>query len=144
VEEGEKIMRLPPNVTPVENTPINRVFFALNHYISTGDHVGEGIAMEAGDSIIFAILHRPREWEDKDNWERLKARVEELIDERFPVAIQDLGWAPGPSGDQQEFRAWGIRVRRSELDAFAGKITEKPGPKGWGSMRTFLERQGLI
>ena len=120
-----------------QNTPAGRAVFALNYYISTGDHVGEGVAYIKEKSTVLLVAHRPREWEDKDNWERLLARIRELENEKFPcVAIHE--------GGDGEFTFWGIRVLTSELDNFAAKIKEKPGPRGWGSMYTFLERHGLL
>lgn len=31
----------PRRITPLRGTPVNRLFFAINHYVSTGDHFGE-------------------------------------------------------------------------------------------------------
>lgn len=119
-----------------QNQPVNRAFLALNHYISTGDHVGEGVALGEGNKTVLLITWRPREWEDNDNWKRLRARLEELKGEGFALEIREMG-ANG------EFSFAGAVVETSQLDEFATKITERRGPLGWGSMKTFLERNGI-
>jgi len=65
----------------LQGTPINRLFFALNHYISTADHIGEGIALPVGGSRVKILVpYNPRELEDADNFRRLVARTDEIAD----------------------------------------------------------------
>lgn len=127
----------------VANTPINRAIFALNFYISTGDFIGEGVALEQGSHTLLLVLHNPREWEDKDNWERLQARLLVLERERLLVGVRHLGWSPGVNGPQT-FQTNAILVETKHLDDFARAVREKPGPRGWGSLYTFLERHNLL
>jgi hypothetical protein len=37
-----------PTLIPVTNSTFNRLVFAINHYISTGDSIGEGVALVEG------------------------------------------------------------------------------------------------
>ena len=39
----------------VRNTPLNRLYLAINHYISTGDHIGEGISNDLGSHIQMMV-----------------------------------------------------------------------------------------
>jgi hypothetical protein len=120
--------------------PINDAFLALNHYISTGDHVGEGIAMYWHDGrIAFNVPYAPRELEDKDNWTRLEARLHQMqADDDFSVEIQDGGMTPGG------FRVMILLLAEDDVPAFTLALKEKPGPIGWGSMRSFLISKGIL
>ena len=112
-------------------------FIGLQHYMSTADHIGEGVAwLEDGGRIGVGLPYNPRELEDKDNYERLASRLRELKREGFDLTI-DEGVMKG------QFKGASVSVRESDLPALTKKLREAPGALGWGSLYTFLQRHGL-
>jgi hypothetical protein len=39
-------------LSTVTEGPVKDMVFAINHYVSTGDHIGEGVAMEGLDGGV--------------------------------------------------------------------------------------------
>ena len=66
-----------------KNSPEGRAMiqgiFAVNHYISTGDYIGEGAATEDGLYTRLIIPYRTTHAEDFENWNRLEAAILSLI-----------------------------------------------------------------
>jgi len=52
ISKGEKMLKTIRNM----EGPINDLFYAINFYISTGDHIGEGNAAEMEDGQLFVII----------------------------------------------------------------------------------------
>ena len=125
------------HITPLADTPVNRLFFAINHYVSTGDHIGEGVAQDRGGGQVCVLVpFNPRELEDKDNFDRLKARLEQLQQgrnadaPRFTLAYQGQGG---------RFSVWGLTIQSTDCDALADLLVEEPGPLGWGSCKFTID-----
>lgn len=127
----------PIKPTPLRGTPVNRLFFALNHYISTGDHVGEGIALDSAvpGVTIFAVPVNRHMEQDREDWRRLLARLKEIeADEslNLPVRITE-------EGQQGLFDLYLLHVPTPTLDELSRVLREKPGPLGWGSMKATID-----
>jgi len=129
-----------PEIEMHSQGPINDLFLALNYYISTGDHVGEGVAYPLPNGgLAVLIAYAPRELEDADNWRRLEARLEQIRrDESLLLRIEDQGGTPGG------FRGMAVIVALADLPRLTYLLKAAPGPLGWGSMRSFLAQHGLI
>lgn len=119
-----------------DDTPINRAVMGIQHYISTGDYVGEAIVFEArGGEYLIGVPHDPRNPEDLGDWLALRARLDELRDHvRFSVEH---------FGREGRFEHWIVRIHGRDLDRFAGLLREQPGPRGWGSPYETLRAHGL-
>jgi hypothetical protein len=120
------------HITPEEDTPLNRLFFALNYYISTGDRIGEGVALPAGQQggselVKLLIPVNTRMEQDQQDFAALRARLDQLGCE-----LDDLG-------RQGVMHLHGLTVARDEMDALAQKLRAEPGPKGWGSVKETID-----
>jgi hypothetical protein len=126
------------HITQSQQGAINDAMLALNYYISTGDHIGEGVAIPLpSGEIALLIAFAPHELEDADNWNRLEARLIEMHGEGLKLKIEN-------EGQQGIFVMIRLILKELDLPAFTTALKSKPGPLGWGSLYTFLERHGLI
>ena len=115
--------------------PLNRVLHGINHYISTGDLMGEGIAIPFEDKLKIVVLVNTTLPTDVENWCKLKSKLEDISRPAF--VLEGHGITP------PHFDAYTITVAESDLDAFADSLMEKPGPLGWGSTKELIDRYGL-
>lgn len=70
----------PRDIKPQIGTPTNRLFWAINHYVSTGDHIGEGVAQEVGGKLLFLIPVRVAAEQDQRDLAAFRARFDELAE----------------------------------------------------------------
>ena len=128
-----------PPTTVLASGPYKEVFLALNYYISTGDHIGEGQARPLGNGRVHLLIpYAPREREDKENWERLQARLTQIqTQDKLALSVVDLGPASG------NFRVMAIEIAAADVARLAQVLKAKPGPLGWGSLHAFLQQHGL-
>ena len=128
---------------PVTNTALNQLFLAINHYVSTGDHIGEGIALPHSPSQnrpglplptdVLQIL-MPCNTEDKldiSDFEKFKSRFLELQD-TFKTKLEE----GKPNG---KFRLYFFLLRFGDCQALSQALMEKPGPLGWGSPKAIID-----
>lgn len=116
---------------PLTNSPLNALFLAINHYMSTGDHAGEGVSMEAPDDRVLLVLAVNRTLTtDQQDFQKLRARLEELREE-FPFTLKN-------EDDHAVFIIWSLTVRTCDILPLARRLLEAPGPLGWGSMEPLL------
>lgn len=118
------------------DTDASRLMYGLNHYISIGDHIGEGLAYIMGDDLALLVVHNPGNPVDAEDWRRLSARLYELRREvRFQLKYH---------GASPPFEAWNLKLARADVDRFAALLREGPGPLGWGSVYAQLQQLGGI
>lgn len=124
----------PRPITPKQNEPLNRLLFAINHYVSTGDHVGEGIALPTGregdpsrEQLVMIPVNTKME-QDREDFAAFGARLNEL------------GWELEKMGRDGIFEFYALRIREDEMDALAEKLRERPGQEGWGSMKETIDK----
>ena len=117
----------------IMNSPINRVTFAINHYVSTGDHIGEGIAIPEGyNKIRFLIPVNQNLPIDIENWTKLLSKLKEIKSPAF--LLENHGKTP------PHFIVHSILISECDLTVFANALMEKPGNMGWGSPKTIIDR----
>ena len=120
---------------PLQGTPVNRLFFSINHYVSTGDHFGEGLAMDTvPGALAFMIPVNTRMEGDAENFRRLEARIRQLRDhpEEWPVRLTD-------EGRQGLYHIYALHVPAPLVEPLAAKLREEPGPLGWGSPKKIID-----
>lgn len=124
-----------PDLIPITGTPLNRLFFAINHYVSTGDHIGEGIAYELSPQRRRLVIPvNPRNRVDVEDKQALRARMKEL----YGIApARFLGPLSQRSGI---FELYYMDIDLGDMDRMADLLMEKPGPKGWGSMKKTIDQ----
>ena len=121
----------PKKVTPMVDSPLNRLVFAINHYVSTGDHIGVAIAAKYGERIGVTIPVRKNAPQDVADFEAFRSRFEELA----PVHGASLGWI----GEHEGVEAWLVLIGMEQMEAFAAELRERPGPLGWGSGKATID-----
>lgn len=114
-------------IKAVSKTSINKLFWAINHYVSTGDHISEGVSEDLGDSILVLLPVNPDLPVDMQDFERFRARLDEL-GEKIDGPFESVG-----------FLLYTWQVAKSDTNKFARLLTEKPGPLGWGSMKETID-----
>lgn len=132
------------NVTFFSDKPLNRLYFAINHYVSTGDHIGEGVSMPEGpqrhptgephpdDKIRIVILVNSTNPTDIADFEKFQSRFSQIAP-RFKTQLMH-------AGKQQHFLVKEFVIRYGQADELARALTEEPGPLGWGSMKDLIEK----
>ncbi len=111
--------------------PLRRLFFAINHYISTADHIGEGVAMDAGDRLRVCIPVNLEMVQDREDWAAFRSRFDELAAD-FDTRLEDLD----ADGDM---RLWTFLVDPNRLEDLATALMSRPGPAGWGSGKAVID-----
>ncbi|PRY38472.1 hypothetical protein CLV58_109199 [Spirosoma oryzae] len=131
-------------IEPLENTPINRLFLAINHYISTGDHIGEGMAVPEGpqkvrrgepdaqDKIRILVPYNITNDTDLDDLACFTSRFNELASQ-FSTRLEPL------QGNGQ-FGLTSFVIRYQQAHLLSSKLMEKPGPAGWGSNKALIDQ----
>lgn len=133
------------NVTALgNNTPLSRLFVAINHYISTGDHIGEGNAIPEGpsisrtgephpaDKIRIILLVNTTDKADLSDFEKFKSR--------FSQVAKDFNTKLESGGRERHFLVYTFVIKYGFCNELAQKLTEQPGPLGWGSMKELIEK----
>lgn len=128
----------PRRITPVMKTPLNRLFLALNHYISTGDHFGEGVALPESDPALRLVrvlipVNRTMK-QDRVDFEKLRSKFDELAAAgEFPVRLEHMG-------REGLFEYWSFVVPEFRMDDLAAELRRAPGPAGWGSGKAIIDQ----
>jgi len=71
--------------------PLSLLFVAINHYISTGDHIGEGIALEEGSQkvrVVVAVNTTLKD--DREDFLKFKSKFD-AIKLKFQTRLDDHG-----------------------------------------------------
>lgn len=105
---------------------------AINHYISTGDHIGEGIAVPDGDKVRIMIAVNKAMEQDIKDFKAFQAKFNE-IKGQFKLRLED-------GGSNGIFHMYSFLVKESDMDTLASALTQAPGPKGWGSLKPLIDR----
>lgn len=124
----------PRDITPLIDQPLNRLFFAINHYISTGDHFGEGIAVPEGGRVRVLIPVNVNLPQDGEDLRAFRSRFEEL-QSAYETAL-------GYMGEEEGFEFWSFLIREDQADALARDLRASPGSLGWGSGKAIIDAHG--
>ena len=122
----------PRKVTPLLKTPVNRLFFAINHFVSTGNHIGEGIALPVGSKIRMLIPVNTVMTQDLQDFAAFRSRFLELAP-RFALTLT------GPENNGL-FDIYYFDIEPGRMDELAQELRKKPGPKGWGSSKKVIDQ----
>jgi hypothetical protein len=110
----------------------NRLIFAINHYVLTGEDVGEGVMGALGDGrfmVYIPVEHRsPTRVAD---FECFRSRFDELAP-LYGTTLEFVG--RGGASDE-----WRFAIRGDQMDALATDLRERPGQSGWGSTKEEAE-----
>ena len=77
----------PLELIPIADGPLKRLIIAINHYISTGNHFGEGFALGEGSRVRIVIPVNLYMERDQKDFEAFRSRLDVLGD---PCLGRDL------------------------------------------------------
>lgn len=121
----------PRDVQPAIGEPINKLFWAVNHYVSTGDHIGEGVAYRQGSMWLLTIPVSTVNQQDQQDMAALRSRLE-----RITTPTVKLGYL----GEMGNMEGWQLTVADADIPALIEALTKEPGPLGWGSGKTVIDK----
>lgn len=108
---------------------------AINHYIATGDHFGEGSVFEAkSGEYLIPILFDPTDSIDSSDFEKFACRLDEIRDETGLKLVMER---EGKIGRCDSFH---LRLEQSKFLPLAKALVSRPSEKGWGSMHNAIQR----
>ena len=131
-------------ITALRNSPLNGLFLAINHYVSTGDHLGEGVAMPEGEQrhatgephkddqirvIVAMDIGNPT---DVADFEKFRSKFSKIAIE-FDTNLTHEGVHGG-------MRIYTFVIRYRQCEKMAQRLTESPGPLGWGSPKELIDK----
>ena len=121
----------PPTVRNTEG-PINDLFYAVNFYISTGDHIGEGTATEDGQLFIIIPLSKTNAADQADA-ERLQQRVTEI------KGSGAVGVELERHADTGAFDYLLMKLALTDARPLARELVRQMGGKGWGTPKNDID-----
>lgn len=114
------------------DTPFHRLILAVNCFITTGDHIGEGVICPDGDGRVHVTIPVHRDMPlDQSDLERLRERVQDLADQ-FGCELCLIG------GDAR-FERWALFLPEGRMESFARELRRVPGRLGWGSPKPYVD-----
>lgn len=114
-----------------QNTSVSHLLWAINHYVSTGDRIGEGVVDVIGDGKLRVYIPvNPRLEDDRKDFGCFRERFSELAD-AYQMQLTHLGSWTG-------FEMWGFEISANRVEALATELLDRPGPRGWGSMKDLI------
>lgn len=134
-------------ITPLRNSALNKLFLAINHYVSTGDHIGEGTAVPHGpqksrtgepadgDRIMILVFVNRTDEVDLKDFTCFRSRFSELESE-FNVKLKN-------DGTEQQFQRWSFVIYYRQALPLAKALAEKPGSAGWGSLKKIIDQHNI-
>lgn len=130
---------MPATIRNTEGS-INDLFYAVNFYISTGDHIGEGKAGETEDGQLLVIIPLSKtNAEDQADADRLEQRVTEIqsadIQSGGAVAV-----TLEHHKDTGEFDYLLLRLAAEDARPLARELVRQMGGKGWGTPKRDIDK----
>ena len=121
----------------IRNTegPINDLFYAVNFYISTGDHIGEGKAGETEDGQLLVIIPLSKtNAEDQADADRLEQRVTEIQNSGAVEVVLER------HKDAGAFDYLLLKVAAEDARPLARELVRQEGGKGWGTPKRDIDK----
>jgi hypothetical protein len=116
-----------PDIQVLADEPANRLIFAINCYVSTGDQIGEGVVLSKDDPCTIVVPVDLSDERDASDFASLRSRVDEV--DRVSIEKQ---------GEEQGFTFYLLHA--GDADEAAVRLASEPGDKGWGSTRPLVQQ----
>ena len=116
-----------PDIQMLADEPANRLIFAINMYVSTGDQIGEAVVLSKDDPCTIVVPVDLSDERDASDFAALRSRVDEL--DRVSVEKE---------GEEQGFTFYLLHAH--DADEAATQLALQPGEKGWGSTRFLVQK----
>jgi len=115
------------DIQVLADEPANRLIFAINMYVSTGDHIGEAVVLSKDDPCTIVVPVDMNDEQDAADFAALQSRARELD----RVSIEKQG---------KEDRFTFYLLHADGADKAAVKLASEPGDEGWGSPRPLVQK----
>ncbi len=121
----------------VIDTPLNDLIFAINHYLSTGEFVGECAVMASNTNpkvfrlILSENVTLPT---DREDFAKFFSRANELIAGGLHGELQKVK-------SQYPFRSWFLSIHEHDIPSWTLALLESPGAAGWGSLKPGIDEK---
>lgn len=122
-------------LTVCVGTSMNRVLIGINHYITTSELIGAGLAMPVDNKIKFFILVNINHPTDVSDWQKLSSRLQEISSPQFEIEYHGRDEIKNGT----KFDQYTITLLEKDCDEFAKALMIKPGPMGWGSTKRYVD-----
>lgn len=125
-----------PTIEPRSEGPINDLFLAINHYVSTGDHIGEGVALPEPDGrVLIQIPYDPRNATDAEDFKKFASRMAEIAvaDPALKYPVRELGKTP-------QFAIAGFTIAENKMRRLAKELVRGGGMGGFGSPKGLIDQ----
>lgn len=119
-------------------TPAHDLVFAVNHYITTADLIGEGMVIVHGEHLTLQIPQNPKHPTDCADWKRFQSRVAEIVQERRDMMILLLPKGKTPRGEMDLHH---LTVHEADIPAFCRLLMQDGGAAGFGWCRGAMDRE---
>jgi hypothetical protein len=122
--------------TPTAEGPINDLFLAINHYVSTGDLYGEGVALDlGGDLRLVQIPYDPKSADDAEDYRKFSVRLGEILQQHRDLAgpLKTLDRLP-------RFVIAGFEIDEGRMRDLARELVRHPGSAGWGTGKALIDQ----
>jgi len=117
-----------PDIQVLTDEPANRLIYAINMYVSTGDRIGEGVVLSEDDPCTIVVPVDFSNKQDAYDFAALRSRVDDL----GRVSIEK-------ESEDQDFTFYLLHAH--DADEAAADLASEPGEKGWGSPRPLVLKQ---
>lgn len=111
------------------------LFVSINHYIETGDQVGQGWVLDGGDWVLVLLPVEAFSDEDKSNFACLESRLDELNFKFFDSRTEliRMGYHDGMD-------LFALRVRKDQVYGMSRFLVSEPGLEGWGTAKEYVDQ----
>ena len=118
-----------------ELSPMSCLVQAINHFVSTGDHFGEGRILHAktGDWLVVLACNVNDEI-DVEDMRKFESRFKEVIEETAIDARLEKG------EEVNGCRSYLLHVHDPDMLPLAQALISAAGEAGWGSMYPYIQR----
>lgn len=116
------------DIEVLADTPANRLIYAINCYVSTGDRIGEAVVLSKTAPCTIVVPVDLSDQQDAADFKALRSRTAEL--DRVSIEKE---------GEEQGFTFYLLHA--DDPDTAAVQLASEPGEKGWGSPRPLVEEQ---
>jgi hypothetical protein len=112
--------------------PLHALILAINHFVSTGDHIGEGGVYEDAGMYQVAVPVKQYLPLDRADFSKFRSRFKQVAP-RFGIRLELVDYSNGMD-------IYAFKVAPAQVPALARALAAEPGKLGWGSTKPYVDR----
>lgn len=114
-------------ITSTSERPLSDLILAINLYVSTGNRVGECMALRGRNGVLDILILCNRESpQDVKEFGQFRARIEELREAGYPVTLTSKHRV-------NRFDAWELRVAEKHVLGLAAGLINADSEERYGA-----------